>query len=963
MKSLKSILIICTCLLLSLNANSQGLKAFKLPNGLSVFIWEEANDPDVYGMVAVNVGSKEDPEQYTGLAHYLEHLMFKGNNKIGSLNWEKEKPVYEQIIAKYDEMANTEDPVKKAAISDEINELTQQAAQYNISSEFSSLTESYGGQSLNAGTSFDYTVYFNSFPPSEVYKWLELNSERLLNPVFRSFQPELETVYEEYNRGQDNVSRRESEFILEKIFEGHPYSRSIIGLPDHLKNPRLSKLIEFYNKWYVPENMALIISGNVKTNEILPIIREKFGRLENRPAPKKNIYPETPLKGRKSISAKISRVPQLVLAFPGITSSDEDRIALEICISILSNSSQTGLIDKLALDGDLMQAGAGSESLQDRGIIELIGVPVYDRNQGRYESLSSVEKLLMNELKKVKEGQIEEDLIQSIKNRMIKTNEQKLEMNSSRCDAIADIFLSGQDMRLLLDYGSIVQEISVDKIKEIAKKYFGDNYFAFQLSEGKPAKGKELEKPKFKPIQPVQNVESDYAKEFKILPVKFIKNSFADMNEVQVRPINERSKLYYIKNPLNDIFSLTLKFGIGTAKMPKLEQAASLMNNAGIMGQLDAQEVKQAFADLGASCSYRVSDSYLYVTLSGFDVNLEATCNLLTRQVLLPKLDEKQLNNLQGREMQNRVIEKNMNEALVSAVQNYILYGDKSDFIDRLPLSEINDLTVSNLTGEFQRATNYEAEIHYVGNLDIDEVFTILNSNLPLKEGEKVTTSPEIKDRVQYAENTVFFLPNSDAKQSNIFFYIESDEYSKDIDPYKDAFNQYFGGGGLNGLVFQEIREYRSMAYSAYGYYETPLIENKKCYYFGAVGTQADKTLDALEVYVNLLNNLPKYPDRILNLKSYLKGSSSVEKPYFRSASQVYLGWKRRGYSLSPAETNFAKYDALTFDDVVNFYDTKIKGRPIVIGIVGDPKKIDEKALAKYGKVVKLSKNKIFSEK
>jgi predicted Zn-dependent peptidase len=435
------------------------------------------------------------------------------------------------------------------------------------------------------------------------------------------------------------------------------------------------------------------------------------------------------------------------------------------------------------------------------------------------------------------------------------------------------------------------------------------------------------------------------------------------MDEVEIRKINDRSKLFYTKNPENGIFTLTLKFGIGKARMPKLEMAVQLMNTAGIMGQMDAQETKQAFSNLGASCSYSVNDSYLYVTLTGFEETLEASCNLLTRQVLLPKLDEKQLNRLQGAEIQERIVEKNMNETLAGALQEYLLYGDKSDYIDRLSIEEINGLTVSNLTGEFQRATDYEAEIHYVGALSADEVYEILSKNLPLKQGEKASTSPEIKERIQYSENTVFFLPNSDAKQSSICFFIEGNNYKKEIDPYNSAFNQYFGGGGFASLVFQEIREYRSMAYSANGYSATPQIENKNAFFFGSLGTQADKTLDAIAVYMDLLTNMPQYPDRMDNLKNFLKATALTEKPHFRNASQTYQNWRLKGYDKSPAETNFKTFDEMTFDDIVKFYNDNIKGRPIITGITGNPKNIDEKTLEKYGKVIKLSKSKVFSEK
>lgn len=219
--------------------SAQGLKGFKLPNGLTVYIWEDDSQPDVFGMVGVKAGSVNDPEELTGLAHYLEHMMFKGTQTIGTFDWEKEKPLYDQIIAKYDEMAATSDPVQKEALGLEINKLTIEASQYIVPNDFAQMTDNMGGKKLNAGTTWDYTTYYSTFPPSQLYKWLELNSERFIQPVFRSFQPELETVYEEFNRAQDGQNRLQQDFLLKHIFPGHPYSRSILGLQEHLKNPRL----------------------------------------------------------------------------------------------------------------------------------------------------------------------------------------------------------------------------------------------------------------------------------------------------------------------------------------------------------------------------------------------------------------------------------------------------------------------------------------------------------------------------------------------------------------------------------------------------------------------------------------------------------------------------------------------------------------------------------------------------
>jgi predicted Zn-dependent peptidase len=320
------------------------------------------------------------------------------------------------------------------------------------------------------------------------------------------------------------------------------------------------------------------------------------------------------------------------------------------------------------------------------------------------------------------------------------------------------------------------------------------------------------------------------------------------------------------------------------------------------------------------------------------------------------------MNSMQGGEIYGRVIEKKTTEYLNEAMREYLLYGEKSNFINRPTEEDIIGLTISKLTGEFQRATDYEAEIHYVGTLPLEQVYDILSKNLPLKQNEKASTSPEVRERVKYSENTIFFLPNSDAKQSSIWIYIDGDIYKKDIDPYAEAFNQYFGGGSFNSLVVQEIREYRSMAYSSYGFYVTPPVEDKYAYFVGRLGTQADKTVEAIKVYMDLLTNMPEYPDRLSNLKNYLKETALVAKPDFREASQVYQDWRLSGYTKSPAEVNFPTYENLEFDDIVKFYNEKIKGRPVAIGIVGNPKMIDESALKKYGKLIKLSTSKVFSK-
>ena len=642
MKIRSKLLLALVVVGISFPSYSQELKAFKFKNGLSVFIWEDDTKSDVFGMVGVRAGSVNDPEEYTGLAHYLEHLMFKGTQKIGSLDWEKEEPLYQQIIAKYDQMADETDPVKKQQINKEINELTVEAAKYSASSEFSNLMEGMGATGLNAATGIDRTYYHNSFPAYQINKWLEISSQRFLNPVFRSFQPELETVYEEYNRGKDNPSNMESEFKMSKAFEGHPYSRPIIGLGEHLKNPRISELIKFYEKWYVPENMALIIVGNVKADQITGRIASTFGRLPKAPAPEKTQYQVNDIKGRQQHSAKIGNSPSVILVYPSVPSGHPDEKPLSLALSMLSNGSNTGVIDKLVIDGELTYGSVMAGSLREMGRNLVQVTPLYDRNQKRYESNKSAERKALKAIEQVANGDFEPWVVEAIKANMCRSYDRTLESNVGKARMLLNSFIDEEDLQEVLDFKDAIMNVSVDDVKRVAKQYLNKDYIVLNIEPGKNNKNEKIEKPGYDPIEPPVGQKSLYAQQFSTMPMGQVEEKYMDFGEIQMKQINDRSKLFYTQNTVNPVFTLALRYGVGTEKYPNLGIAAQLMNNAGIMGSYEPQELKKELSRLNVDYSVSASNDYLYITMSGYENNLPAACQLLARQILMPKLDEKQ---------------------------------------------------------------------------------------------------------------------------------------------------------------------------------------------------------------------------------------------------------------------------------------------------------------------------------
>lgn len=939
---------------------AETFRKFKLDNGLEVYLWEDHNQPDVTGRVVVRAGSVDEPKEYTGLAHYLEHVLFKGTQKIGALDWDKEKPYYESIVKMYDELSQEKDLIKRDTLIQKINKASLAAAKYTKTNEFSNLVEGViGGKNLNAGTSYDMTVFYSDFPVFQMEKWLEVNSERFINPVFRSFQAELENVFEEYNMYQDRRDMRANNFIFSSLYPNAPYGRDVIGLPEHLKNPKLSKLIEFYNMWYVPENMALILAGNFNSDEIIPMIKEKFGRLKSGTVPQRVSYPLADFSANPVYKAKLSFYPQLIIGFQGVKKGNADELALDVTAQLLSNSANTGLLDRLTLNGDLTSAGVYNDTRREDGRVFIAAIPYYDISRRMYDSDKSTEKILMNEVDKLKNGNFDEWLLQSVKDEMLKNYELMIEKPISKSELLTDVFVYNLPDSYLIDYKTKLAAISVSDIKRVVNNYFKRERVTISIEEGAP-KSNKLKKPDIKPIDQSSTETSAYAKWIKTLSTGSQPEVFNDLTTTKKIDLYDGIRLHYTPNPLNDIFRMTIRYGVGTFKMPKLSYAAPLMNYAGIMPISDAKEVRKQYSQLGGQCSFSVDDNYLYVTIEGKEENLLELCKMVTRQILLPKLEDKQLDQIKGAELQKRFsVEKSDVTTMANAMLDYVMYKDKSEYKDRLDNESVFGLKVSELTGEIVRATNYEADIFYVGKMALNDVVDVLKGNLPLKEGIVRSESPVVKSREAISESTIYFLPNTETQQAKIYFYIDGKDFHIADKGNYDVFYQYFSGG-FNGLVMDEIREKNSMAYQAYGYVWTPPVQNKKTYFMGYIGTQNDKATDAVNLYLKLLQNMPLYPDRIDAVKNYVKQTYLANKPTFRNQGQVFDSWRLLGYNDDPARVMMPKIESLTFNDIVDFYKNNIKDKPLDILIVGDPKLIDFKKINLNAKIVKLSKESLF---
>lgn len=952
--------IVFALLLLSQQTFTQtkqnAIRQFTLPNGLTVILDEQHDQPEVFGVIAVKAGGKNDPTDATGMAHYQEHMLFKGTTKLGTTDWEKEKVHIDKIFQLYDSLGKTKDPLLRAAIQKAINEESVEANKYVVPNEMNNLLNEMGSTNINAGTGPDNTLYYNKFPSNQIERWLDLYAHRFMEPVFRSFQAELEVVYEEKNLYNDQFQTRLLEEFQKYFFKNHPYGQqTLIGSIEDLKNPSLTKMYEFFKTYYVPNNMALILSGDFNSDEIIPIIEAKFGQWQAKALPEPRKWDEAPFAGREFHEARLSPIKLAILGFRAPSVTDTRKPLLDVTNRLLNNSYSTGLLDRLTLDGKLLAAEAMMMPYYDHGAIILLVVPKIVGQKPE-----DAEKLVMAEIEKIKKGDFDDQLLESIKFEIYRNSCTQLENIQNRALTLTEAFTQGKSLDEVLNYPDKVKSITKADVVAMANEIFGPNYLAFYSKMGSPKKEK-IAKPDFKPLLSNTSARSEYARYFDSIPVRTPNFKIVDFDkDVEAIELGSGHKLYKVENPKNDIFSLSIEFKVGNKSKPIMRFATQGISMAGA-GEYDVKKFKAEFAKLGSSYSIWSSDNTTTISIYGIESNLEPTLKLVGLLLTDPKLEQSKIKTIISNEKASRKIERSEPDNVASALLEYGLYGYESDYLTRPTMSELNKLKVQQLVDVFKEALTYNASISYCGNINLNQVAKLVKNYIPLAESPKANSTPLDRAAKQYTENTIMVVNKPKARQSKMFVFINGEAFKVSDAASIDAFNDYFGGG-FSGLMLQEIREFRSLAYSAGGSFRYPKTKESPVNFIGYVGTQSDKTLIAMETLDTLIRKMPTKPERVDMIKNHLELSAQTNRPNFRNLAFTVERWKLLGYQSDPLLTKLPAYRMLTWETIENFYTCRMKSKPAVYMIVGDAKNIDMKMLEKYGKVINVEEKTLFSK-
>jgi len=928
-------------------------RIYTLDNGLKVFLTVYKDVPRIQTYISVKVGSKNDPKNTTGLAHYLEHLMFKGTPNFGTLNWEAEKPLLDQIKQWFELYRQEIDESKRAAIYRKIDSISYEASKFAIPNEYDKMMKFIGSQGTNAATSNDYTIYQENIPANQLENWAIVQADRFSQPVLRLFHTELETVYEEKNRSLTNDNRKVNETMMAALYPNNPYGQqTTLGSTEHLKNPSIKNIENFYDTYYVPNNMAVSLSGDFDFDEAIAIIDNYLGKLKAKKVPTYQIPNETPITTPIEKEVVGLEAEFIYVAFRmDIPANSKEIYLLNMVDNILSNG-KAGLVDlNLNQQQVVYNASGFPYTLCDNSAYVLYGKPKTG------QTLEEVKKLLLQQIELLKNGDFDQTLLESAINNMRLSEMRQLENNSARAMMLARAFQNNIPWSEAAVALTAYDKITKEDIINFAKTHFNQNYVVIYKRQGSPTDNPKVKKPAITPIVINREAQSEFFTALKARKTATIKPVFADFQkDFDLLKINNVDLLYKA-NTENQTFIFTMRFPCGELNDIYLPLASEYFSYLSSEKQ-SAEELQKAFYRIACTQSIHCDDEYTDITIRGLSANFEKALSLTMGLLKGAKSDAIALQNLVADELKQRNDAKSSQSAVLGALVSYGEYGAELKKYN-LSETELKNIEPQKLISSLQALLKFKPEILYYGNEKPETLIALIKKNYqPLRS---YLTPPIAKkfELLPVTENSVIFAPY-DAEQSQLVTYSRGDKFNKNIYPLVTMYNQYFGGG-MNAIVFQEMREKRSLAYTAQSVYRVPNKADDYYYNFSFIGTQNDKMIDALEAFNDLFNNMPTSQTAFDLAKDGVKTAIATNRITKANILYIYLKNKKLGYDYDYRKDIYNAIDTFTLQDVVRFNNQYIKEKPKKYFILARESSVDFETIeAKFGKITKLSLEDIF---
>ena len=925
---------------------------YTLKNGLTVILSPTNKDPRIQCYIAVKAGSKTDPADHTGLAHYLEHLMFKGTDKFGSLDWAKEKPELDKITALYEEYNHTTDTAMRRAIYHRIDSVSGVSSKYSIANEYDKMMASMGAQGTNAFTSNEQTVYTDDVPAGSIDKYLAVQAERFRNPQFRIFHTELEAVYEEKNIGLDNDGRKVNEKLMAELFKNHNYGKqTTIGTIEHLKNPSLVAIQNYYNTYYVPNNMGIIMSGDFNPDVLIKKIDDAFGYKQSKPVPRYTFQPEAPITSPITDEVVGSDAESVTIGYRLPGNKSKDILLADLVGQILTNG-KAGLIDlDLVKKQKLLRASASAESLIDYGLMELRGSATTG------QSLEEVKTLMLGEIDRLKAGDFDDNLITSIINNQKKNKILASETYGGRAADLMSAFTDERDWRNEVAYTDQLSKLTKNEIVAFANNYFKDNYVVIYKRKGEDKSVVKVAKPPITPVETNTNMQSEFVKKINAMAATPVHPIWIDYNkDIQKSNIGP-AQVLYVQNKDNSIFRLRYRFEVGTWNDRKLAMAASYLSFLGT-DKMSSEEITKQFYKIACSFNVSAAAEYTTVTIEGLQENFDKAVSLFEDLLANCKADEGALKSLKARVTKSRGDSKLNKGAIMNALTSYARYGAVNPSNNALSNDELANTTSAELVDMLHGLHLYSHKILYYGPKPIAALTATLKNLHPVPGGFKEPAMKKVFTPVVQTKNEVLFT-DYNMVQVETRWIRNNNTYNAAEEPVIGMFNNYFGGG-MGAIVFQTIRESKALAYSTFAFYVTPEKKEDPFYTIAYVGSQADKFNESVAAMNDLLASVPEIKSNIEFAREGIKKDIETQRITQDDIIFNYLAAQQKGLNEDIRKKTYAAVNTIGYPQLKAFHDKNLAGKPYTYCIVASEKKVSADDLKKYGEVKKLSLEEIF---
>ena len=930
-------------------------RIYTLDNGLQIYLSVNKEKPRIHTYIAVRTGSKNDPAETTGLAHYLEHLMFKGTKQYGTSNPEKEAPYLDRIEQLYEEYRNITDPQLRRQKYHEIDSVSQIAAKYFIPNEYDKLMATIGAQATNAYTSLDVTCYTEDIPSNEVENWAKIQSDRFLNMVIRGFHTELEAVYEEYNIGLAQDTRKMFDALSAKLFPGHPYgTQTTIGTQAHLKNPSITNIKRYFDKWYRPNNVAICMAGDFNPDEVVAIIDKYFGKWEpgkDVEQPKFKEMPEFTQPSDTTVLGKEAANVWLGWRFGRGATLQSDTLGV---ISNLLYNGTAGLIDlNLNQSMKVLGAWAGDESMMDGSVFIMAGTP----NEG--QKLTEVRDLLLGEVEKLKRGEFSEELLKAVINNMKLDFYTQIESNKNRAYMYVDAFIIGKPWEQVVGRMDRVSKITKQEIVDFCNRYFKQNYTVIYKEEGEDPNITPVDKPAITEIPTNRDMSSKFVNDIKSSKVTPIQPRFVDFNrDITTVKTKKNLPLVYVQNTENGRFQMSYTFNIGDETDPRYSYATQYLQLIGT-DKMTAEDVKKKFYNLACDFNTDVSYDEMSINLNGLDENMPKAVALLEDLIMNARADKDVWNMFVEQEAKQRADNKKNQQANYRALLNYCMYGEYNPTRNDISIDELRNTDPQAMLDMLKQLMKYEHTLLYYGPSSKESLIKVIDKNH--KIGKKLMTVPEGK-RYKYQatpQNEVYIAPYQAQNIYMTMYHNENRPWNENEVAVSSLFDEYFGGS-MNSIVFQEMREARGLAYSAGASYRTPFRKGDPESFITYIITQNDKMMDCIKQFNVILDTIPQSETAFYIAKDALKKKLESRRVTKFNLIYKYLSNKRLGIDYDISERVYNGLDKLKMQDIVDYEKKLMANKPYRYIILGDENALNMDALNKIAPVKRISTETIF---